>query len=176
MAGLTVRVKEFSDRVNTLENTVNNIPDIEVELQQLDRDYQVVSQQHASLLKRRESALLSEKVEKNADDIKFRVIDPPYVPLKPTDPDKLVLNVMVLLAALSVGGSMSFLISLVKPVFVDRHTLSERLGLPILGCVTMISTPEDSRREFQRAAVFGSVFVCLILTFAGVNMGQDLIF
>jgi protein tyrosine kinase modulator len=176
VAGLTVRVKEFSDRVNTLENTVNNIPDIEVELQQLDRDYQVVSQQHASLLKRRESALLSEKVEKNADDIKFRVIDPPYVPLKPTDPDKLVLNVMVLLAALSVGGSMSFLISLVKPVFVDRHTLSERLGLPILGCVTMISTPEDSRREFQRAAVFGSVFVCLILTFAGVNMGQDLIF
>lgn len=176
VAELKVRVNEYKRRVNALENTVNNIPDIEVELQQLDRDYQVISQQHNALLKRRESALLSEKVEKNADDIKFRVIDPPFVPLNPTEPDKLVLNAMVLLFGLTTGVGVAFLISLFNPVFVDRHSVTEKLGLPVLGCVTLIMPREQVRREIQNSVIYASVFLALLICFAGINLGQNLVF
>ncbi len=176
VAELKVRVQEYSNRVQALENTVSSIPDIEVELQQLDRDYQVISQQHNALLKRRESALLSEKVEKNADDIKFRIIDPPYVPLKPTEPDKLLLNATVLVFSLGAGGAVGFLFSLFSPVFVDRRSIGDKLGLPVLGCVTLILPPEQARREFRSAMVFVSLAVSLLVVFAGVNVGQDLFF
>lgn len=176
VAELKVRVKEYSDRVQALENTVNNIPDIEVELQQLDRDYQVIAQQHNALLKRRESALLSENVEKNADDIKFRVIDPPFVPLKPTEPNKLLLNAVVLVFSLGAGFAAAFLFSLFRPVFVDRHSISEKLGLPVLGCVTLIVPPEQARRELRGVIAYASIAVSLLVVFAGVNLGQDLMF
>ncbi len=176
VAELKVRVQEYSNRVKALENTVNSIPDIEVELQQLDRDYQVIAQQHNALLKRRESALLSEKVEKNADDIKFRIIDPPYVPLKPTEPDKLLLNATVLVFSLGAGAAVGFLFSLFSPVFFDRRSISDRLGLPVLGCVTLILAPEQARREFRSAMVYLSLAVSLLVVFAGVTAGQNLFF
>ncbi|MBU3070871.1 hypothetical protein KOI40_13675 [Aestuariicella sp. G3-2] len=176
VAELSVRVSEYQTRVDELEGTVNNIPEIEVELQQLDRDYQVISQQHKALLKRRESALLSENVEKNADDIRFRVIDPPYVPLKPTEPNKLLLNAGVLILSLGAGIGLALLLTLLKPVFVDKLTLSEKLGLPVLGSVSMILAPHQARQELKATLVFTSVAVCLLVTFAGVTVGQGLIF
>ncbi len=176
VAELKVRVKEYETRVQELENTVNNIPEIEVELQQLDRDYKVISQQHNALLERRESAMLSEQVEKSADDIKFRVIDPPFVPLKPTDPNKLLLNAMVLLLSLAVGVGLALILTLLKPVFVDRQTLGEKLGLPVLGSVSMVMDAKQTRKEMWATAVFSGVCVCLLLTFAGVTVSQDLFF
>ncbi|NHN36736.1 chain length-determining protein [Pseudomaricurvus alcaniphilus] len=174
-AELKVRVAEYQSRVKALEDTVDNIPEIEVELQQLDRDYGVIRAQHSALLQRRESALLSEKVEKNADDVKFRVIDPPFVPLKPTEPNKLLLNTLVLAAALGAGVALAFLLSLFKPVFMDPRTLGQSLGLPVLGIVSMIPTPEAARASLRRAIVFASMTVCLLVVFAGVNIGWSVL-
>jgi len=176
VAELKVRVNEYTNRAKALENTVNNIPAIEVEVKQLDRDYQVISQQHNALLKRRESALLSEKVENNADDIKFRVIDPPYVPLKPTEPNKLLLNATVLGFSLGSGFAIAFLCSLFSPVFVERRSISEKLGLPVLGCVSLIIPPEQAKREFRAALFYVSITVSLLVAFAGVNVGQELFY
>ncbi len=83
IAELKVRVNVYDARVKELEKRVDSIPLIEAELQQLNRDYSVISQQHSDLLKRRESARMSQQVENSADDVKFRVIDPPFVPLNP---------------------------------------------------------------------------------------------
>lgn len=174
VAELRVRVEEYQQRVDALEGTVNNIPEIEVQLQQLDRDYQVISQQHSAMLKRRESALLSEQLEMNADDIRFRVVDPAFVPLKPTEPNKILLNAAVLILSLGGGVGLALLLSLLRPVFVDRMTLSERIGLPVLGTVTMNISPHQARREFRSVLVFASVAVGLLVTFAGVNIGQEL--
>lgn len=174
VAELKVRVTEYQDRVNALEGTVNNIPEIEVQLQQLDRDYQVISQQHSALLKRRESALLSEQLEMNADDIRFRVVDPAFVPLKPTEPNKLLLNAAVLIVSLGGGLGLALLLSLLRPVFVDRLTLSERLGLPVLGTVSMNISPQQARKEWRSMLIFASIAVGLLVTFAGVNISQEL--
>jgi len=125
-------------------------------------------------LKRRESALLSEQVEKNADDIKFRVVDPAYVPLKPNEPNKLLLNVVVLLAAVGAGGGLALLMSLLKPIIFDRNTLSEITGLPVLGSVMMITTAEVSRRELLQVIGFGVLVVLLVGAFVGINLGQSI--
>ncbi|MCZ6829570.1 MAG: chain length-determining protein, partial [Gammaproteobacteria bacterium] len=99
IAELTVIVDEYARRVQDLKDKVDNIPVIETELIQLDRDYQVIANQHQQLLKRRESAMISQRVEQNANDVTFRVVDPPFVPLKPSEPNKLLLSSAVLFAA-----------------------------------------------------------------------------
>lgn len=170
VAEFQVRVGEFSKRVETLKSKVDSIPKIEAELQQLNRDYEVISQQHGQLLKRRESARLSGQVEKNVDDVKFRVIDPPFVPLNPTEPNKILLNALVLFGGLVAGIGISFFLSLINPVVTDRRTLSEITGLPVLGTVMLIQTPTQKSRAVLGLLVFSAMSVALLLAFVGVSM------
>lgn len=175
VAELRVRVQEYQLRVKNHEKIVNRIPEIEAESQQLDRDYQVISQQHQALLKRRESAFLSDKVEKNANDIKFRVIDPAFVPLKPTEPNKLLLNSVVLLLAVGVGVGVALLMSLLRPIIFDKNTLAEITNLPVLGSVMIITSAQHQRRELIQICGFGVLAVLLLGGFVGVNFSQDLL-
>ena len=169
-AELKTRVDEYARRVKSLEEKVDNIPLIESELQQLNRDYDVISAQHNTLLQRRESARISDNVEQQANDVKFRVIDPPFVPLEPNEPNKLLLNAVVFILALGAGAGLAFVISLFKPVFITRESLTQVTGLPVLGAVAEIKTSSDKRRSLLNNVLFFSVFSCLILVFVGVSV------
>lgn len=172
VAALKIRVKEYEDRVTDLEEKVSTIPQIEGQLKQLERDYGVVKTQHSALLKRRETARMGQDVEQKANDVTFRVIDPPYVPLKPSEPNKLMLNAMVLLGALGAGAAVSLLISLINPVFLDSRDLSSKTGLPVLGSVTINLLAEEKRRERIGVAVYASLVACLLIAFAGMAISS----
>jgi polysaccharide chain length determinant protein (PEP-CTERM system associated) len=173
VAELSVRVNEYRRREKELTDMVDKIPAIEAELTQLNRDYEVVSQQHTELMERREAARISEDVELQAGDVVFKVIDPPFVPLRPNKPNKLLLNSGVLVVALGVGVGLALLLSLLKPVIADRRTLARVTGLPVLGCVTNLATPEQKRRSFIRRLQFSVLALLLVVVFAGINLGQQ---
>jgi polysaccharide chain length determinant protein (PEP-CTERM system associated) len=172
VAELHVRVAEYEQRITDLENKVNHVPEIEAKLKQLDRDYNVILGQHRTMLQRRETARLSEDVEQTASDVTFRVIDPPFVPLNPSEPNKLLLNSGVLILALGMGAGLALLLSLIKPVVVNQQSLLRLTGLPLLGSVTLIPTPEQKKQEAVSLAVYTSLFAVLILAFVGLNLGQ----
>jgi polysaccharide chain length determinant protein (PEP-CTERM system associated) len=173
IAALQVRVEEYEKRAEKLTSVVDSIPKIEAELQQLNRDYQVVSQQHAAILKRRESARLGERMERNADDVKFRVVDPPFVPSKPQEPNKLLLNVIVLVGGIGAGIALGLLMSILRPVFDDRRTLNKVTGLPVLGSVTLVLTAAQKRQALVGTLSYVSLFGVLLLTFVGLILIAD---
>lgn len=173
VAELQVRVSEYQSRVENLEKVVDSVPVIEAELVQLNRDYEVVSQQHTELLQRRESARISEDVEQQANDLVFKVIDPPFVPLKPNKPNKLLLNAGVLVLSLGVGVGVALLMSLLRPVISGQGDLRLATGLPVLGSVTFIPTAAQQKMASVRNIQFLVLTVCLMLLFAGVTIGQQ---
>tara|TARA_R110001599_G_scaffold353742_2_gene596067 strand:- start:47764 stop:49293 length:1530 start_codon:yes stop_codon:yes gene_type:complete len=174
VAQLRVRVAEYEGRVTALDEQVNNVPLIEAELKQLDRDYQIIAGKHNQLLSRRESMRLGEDVEQTAGDVTFRVIDPPFVPSKPSEPDKLILNSMVLIMALGAGAAVALLMSFIKPVVVDQQSLVKLTGLPLLGTISMVPTPEEKKRENWGLVAFSSLMAVLVFAFVGLNIGQAL--
>lgn len=175
VAEFRVRVTEHENRVKELEEKVNSLPLIEAELVQLDRDYNVLREQHTALLKRRESARMSEDVEQNAGDVTFRVIDPPFVPRQPSEPNKLLLNSIVLVLALGAALGVALLMSLLQPVVVDRRGLAELTGLPVLGCVTQIRTAAEHRRAFLNRMALSAATVALLVAFGVVTIAQQML-
>jgi polysaccharide chain length determinant protein (PEP-CTERM system associated) len=175
VAELEVRVAEFERRERALSSKVTQIPEVEAQLKQLDRDYEVILQKHTELLTRRESARLSQGVEDNASDVTFRVIDPPFVPSEPSDPNKTLLNALVLLGALGIGGAVGLLASLIHPVIVDHRSLALVTGLPLLGVVTHNKNREERRRERYATAAFASLTVLLFGVFAGVLFSEQIV-
>lgn len=167
-AELRVRVAEFERRSEELAAKVSQIPEVEAELKQLNRDYDVIARQHQQMLERRESARLSGDVESTGGEVSFRVIDPPFVPRKPSKPNKLLLNAGALVMALGAGVGVALLLALVHPIVTDARMLAHSTGLPLLGTVTWNKTPEERRSSLWRLAGFVVCGGALLVAFAGV--------
>jgi len=180
-AELRVRSREYDKQVEDLQATIDTIPKVEAELQELDRDYEIIKEQHNNLLARRESASLSDEVEKNVDDVKFRVIDPPFVPSKPSDPNKFLLTGMVSMASVGAGIAVSFLLSLLKPVFHRRREVAKATGLPVYGSVSQVNSAGSNVRLWIGRLTFGALATALLMVFAGlmyfrmVSPGSDVL-
>jgi hypothetical protein len=169
-------VAEYERRVTELDSNLHEALDIEAEFKQLDRDYGTIAGRYGQLLTSRETAQMSEDVEQTASDLAFRIIDPVFVPTKPTDPDKVVLNAQVLLAALVAGVGVALLVSLIAPVIGDPRTLSNVTGLPLLGTITLTLQPEERRREYFALATYATLTIGLLLAYLGLSLGRGILF
>ena len=167
-AELQVRVDEYQSRVLELESSVNRIPDVEAQLTQLNRDYQVINRQHQQLLERREAARLSEDLQQNAGDVNFRVVDPPFVPQNPSQPNKPILHAGVLVVALGGGGALALLLALLHPIVTDPRMLAQSTGLPLLGSVTYQKNKVQIRKDRWNLAAFVVLGMGLVAAFGTV--------
>jgi hypothetical protein len=173
IATLKARVKAHEERVAELEAKVDTIPQVENRLSKMQREIQLMTSAHATMTSKRALARLGQDVEEKASSVTFRVIDPPFVPEKPSEPDKLLLNAMVLAAAIVVGVGVSFLVALISPVIIDPHALMTITGLPVLGSVSASLQPEQRRKERHEIFAFASLFICLLLVYAGMAVEQS---
>jgi polysaccharide chain length determinant protein (PEP-CTERM system associated) len=154
VAALQTRVTEYENRYEQLRSAVDAIPQVEAELTQLTRNYEVNKKNYDELLQKRESARLSSDMDIKADVVDFTIIDPPSVPTHPSGPDRILLMSAVLFAGILGGIAAAFLISQLKPTFNDRRGLTEATGLPILGTISMIWTDKAKRRRRFGIAAF----------------------
>lgn len=140
VAGLSVRVQQYKAEVEHLITAVDTIPKVEADFQRLNRDYAVNKRNYEALVERRESAKLSEQAGQSADDVKFRIVDPPFVPLEPVAPNRPLLISAVLAGGLIAGIVFAFFMSQVKPTYDSSRIITRDLGVPVFGSVSRIWT------------------------------------
>lgn len=166
-ASLRARVTEYEARASQVQEHLKVAPQLEAELAQLNRDYQVHQKNYSDLVARRESALMSGELESTSSAADFRVIDPPRVDPKPVAPNKVLLLPVSLLAALGSGLGVAFLASQVRPVFFDGAALREVTELPLLGVVELVSNETIERRDMRSLRRFMAALLTLIVLYAG---------
>jgi len=174
VAALRTRSAEFEQQYEALKKAANTVPQIEADLVQLNRDYEVNKKNYETLLARRESAQISGEMESNAGVMDFRIIDPPRVPPTPVAPKRLLLMWLVLAIGVASGVALTFLMSQVRPVFNDRSSLQDMAGLPILGTIAMKWTERDVQRQRRGVAALalsiGSLFASFGLVMAVLSL------
>jgi polysaccharide chain length determinant protein (PEP-CTERM system associated) len=158
---------EYADQaavVSDLKRKVDTIPAIEAELKRLTRDYDVTKTQYEQLLRRVETARLSDAAEQSKDDITFRIIDPPTVPKLPVGPNRPLLVTVVLLFALGAGGALALGLNLLQPVFYTARDLERRFGVPVLGSVRLVRSELEAamvrRKSNLVLASIGALIAC----------------
>jgi polysaccharide chain length determinant protein (PEP-CTERM system associated) len=169
VAGLRVRVGEYSARLASAKEKMKLAPQMESELAQLNRDYEVHRKNYNDLVERRESASLSSELESASSVADFRVIDPPRAINQPVAPNRALLLPMVLVLSLLIGAGVTFLLSQIRPVFFDAASLRAVTELPLLGVVSLIVHDELRRKERRSIKRFLAALIGLVALFiAGV--------
>jgi polysaccharide chain length determinant protein (PEP-CTERM system associated) len=147
VAALRARVGEYEARFSRARELMKTAPQIEAELAQLNRDYDINKKNYNDLVARRESATLSGDLDTAAGVANFRLIDPPRASPKPVAPNRLLLLPLALLAALGAGLAVAFIASQLRAVFYDARSLREAVGLPLLGVVTLVMDDAAVQQE-----------------------------
>ncbi|HID49806.1 MAG TPA: hypothetical protein EYP40_09410, partial [Chromatiales bacterium] len=119
VAALRVRVKEYKTREADLQEKVDTIPHVEAELNRLNRDYEANKRNYDELVQRRETARITEDVEKTGDTVKIEILDPPRIPVRPSGPDRMLYNSVIFVLGLGAGLALSFFLSQIRPVVHD---------------------------------------------------------
>lgn len=166
VASLRARVGEYTNRFNRAREMMKIAPQIEAEFAQLNRDYDINKKNYNDLVARRESAALSGDLESATGVADFRLIDPPRASPKPVAPNRLLLLPGVLVAAIAAGVAVAFAISQLRPVFYDPRSLTDAVGLPLLGCVSVILSDADVAARKTELKKFIGASGALVLLFA----------
>jgi hypothetical protein len=129
------------------------------------------------LLRRVESARLSEDAEQSRSDVTFRIIDPPSVPSVPVGPKRGLLVTGVLIFALIAGFAVALALNFTQPVFYTGKDLQRRFGVQVIGTIRMARTEFEAsllrRNSTLVIASIAALVVCygLLLAF-GTSPGH----
>jgi polysaccharide chain length determinant protein (PEP-CTERM system associated) len=157
LASAQRRLQDAQKAQDALEQQARAMPGVQAQAQDLDRDYTVKKKNFDELLARREQARLAEAADTTADKIQFRVIDPPQVPVIPSAPNQPLLLSGVLIGAIGAAVALPFLLFQFDRSYTSVTAL-RALGVPVLGSVTHLLSPDGRWRErIQLAAVCASI-------------------
>jgi polysaccharide chain length determinant protein (PEP-CTERM system associated) len=172
LASLRAELRDRQEKVDKLKKMVDVVPQIEAQLNQLNRDYDVIKARYAEMLRRWEDLQTGKRVKSGTDQIQFRIINPPFASLDPAGPPRAIFIMVAFLASLGAGMGVAFLLNLLRPVFHQSRDLVE-YGFPILGSITMRTTSETvarlrtTNRVLAAAGAALVIAVALAMTLAG---------
>ncbi|HEX9835832.1 MAG TPA: XrtA system polysaccharide chain length determinant [Alphaproteobacteria bacterium] len=168
IAALQRRTAAKKQDMDKLAGLAKTAPQIEAELQRLNRDYDIIKRGYLELRQRQESAKLARDLETKAQKIQFRIVDPPLVPAKPSGPNRPLFLSVVLAAGVASGSVFAFLLGQLNKTFPSAQSLRHAFTYPVIGGVTAISSPADRWRRMRELVSFGLVCLGLFAAYGGL--------
>src|SRR5208283_4199643 len=124
------------------------------------RDTSVDESIYNMLLQRLETAKITQRLEASREGTRYTIIDPPRLPLEPTEPNKpLVIFIGLFLGAAS-GAGLVFSREFMDQSILDVEDAKRAFSLPVLGAISRITTQEEIDKE--RAVTQNKLIVGII--------------
>ena len=164
ISAVATRVDSAKKKRVGLKKLVDIVPQIEAELLRLNRDYDIHKNNYNEFVGRREKALISEDVESGSEQVKFRIMEPPFASSTPVYPNRPVFDFGVIVIALGIGYGIALLISMLKPVFYNQRDLTKYIGGSVLGAVSKYDSPNIVSKRRKDIVVFGVTNVFFFLS------------
>ena len=165
VASLQQRLTSAQADMKRLTSLAATAPTIEAQAQDIDRNYDVLKKNYDELLSRREATNLSQAADTKADQIQFRVVDAPQVPMQPMAPNRPVLFTAVLMAGVLGGLLIPIMLAQIDRSFATLQRL-RGLGLPVVGGVSYVAMFRSRAQTTLETAGFGATALALLMLYA----------
>ncbi len=138
--------KKLRGRIDDLESRLNLTPLREQQLAEVNRNYENSRLNYQSLLQKKMQSELATNLEKRQQGEQFRIIDPPNLPLKPSEPNRLEIITIGWVLGLCIGLGLTAMKEMTDEAIHNERALVESVPIPVLVHVPVL----NSRRERVR--------------------------
>jgi polysaccharide chain length determinant protein (PEP-CTERM system associated) len=163
VASLRAQLSTKQQALEEVRAVGDRMPQVEAELAQLNRDYDVIRKNYEVMVTRREAAQLGVKLNESSQLAEFRVIEPPKVSASPVFPSRLHLALIAVVVAFAAGIGTTLAANYFKPTVDSLSTLKRLSGRPVLGSISMQLRPQAAVRQRVDAIRFSGAVVMLML-------------
>lgn len=158
VASLRTQLSFKQARLEETRAMASRVPQVEAELAQLNRDYDIINKNYQGLVARRESASLGVKMDESSRLAEFRVVEPPRVSPKAIFPSRTHLALMAIVLAVALGVGVPIAIEFFWPTFRSVAALQAATGRQVLGSITLVIT--EAGRQSMRGQAVGVAAAC----------------
>jgi len=159
IATLKVKVSEYQARLN-------QEPVREQQLADLTRGYDQSKANYDGLLKKKNESAMATSMELLQQGERFRILDPPSLPLKPDFPNRLKFCGMGLGIGLALGAALAGALEMADDRAYTEAEIKGLLPMPVISEIPVIVTAEDEqvskRKTWLGWAVAGFVVATIL--------------
>lgn len=170
LAALRAQLVDQEARLSEARALAVRAPQVEAELAQLNRDYDVIRKNYEVMVARRESASLGMKLDESAQLAEFRVIDPPSVSRFPAFPGRWHLALIAVVMSLTAGAAAALIAENAWPTIDESPMLRRLSNRPVLGIVPLYRDT-DEQRAHTRSGFFDAGACVALLLIQGLWVG-----
>jgi polysaccharide biosynthesis transport protein len=161
--------KKLRARMDDLESRLNLTPLREQQLAEVNRNYDNSRQNYQSLLQKKLQSELATNLEKRQQGEQFRIIDPPNLPLKPSEPNRLRIITIGWVLGLCMGLGLTAFKEINDETVHNERNLLPSVSVPVLIHVPVLhSSGERIRKRLYRVS---EALAAVLLLAGSVAMG-----
>ena len=160
-------VADLKNKVVDYQARLNQEPVREQQLSDLTRGYEQSKANYDELLKKKNESAMATSMELLQQGERFRIIDPPSLPVKPDFPNRLKFCGIGLGIGLALGVVVAGAFEMMDDRIHDEKELQQLLPIAVISEIPALTVPSDEQRERGRlwlgwaTAVFVSVTILL---------------
>jgi polysaccharide chain length determinant protein (PEP-CTERM system associated) len=143
-------IAALTSRINDYQARLNQEPIREQQLADLTRGYDQSKASYDELLKKKNDSAMATSMELLQQGERFRVLDPPSLPVKPSFPNRLKFCGMGLLVGLALGAGIVGLFEMMDDLVYTEAELRKLLAVPVISELPVIGSPTNKRADLKR--------------------------
>ena len=157
------QIKDLHRKIADAQARLNLTPLREQQLAELTRDYENSKQNYQSLLQKKLQSELATNLEKNQEGEQFRVIDPPSLPQKPSQPNRRQVLLIGWLLGLFVGAGLVVVREMSDEVLRNEKDFRQHIRLPILTRIPILISARERTSSLRNRGFEVAGLALLIL-------------
>jgi uncharacterized protein involved in exopolysaccharide biosynthesis len=166
VSALSARKTQLMGDIAKITSQQIQNPGIAAEYDRINGEYTALKAQYDKLLAQREQVRLRGEVQTETDAIKVELLDPPSKPTSPAAPNRPLFLTLVLLAGIGGGIGAAFALSQVRASYATAAKLERASGLPVIGSITEVVTPDRHVERRKRLVWLGGGAAALVGLYA----------
>jgi polysaccharide chain length determinant protein (PEP-CTERM system associated) len=160
-------IRKLENEIRLYQQRIERTPKREEELMTLNRDYQNTQASYSSLLNRKLEAEVAVSMEKKQKGEQFSILESAQAPRSPVSPNIMILFILAVMGALSIGSGLIFLLDYFDTSLRDPGEFESSLGVAVLATVPKIYSKKDLRLKRLNKVLTGLSLLIAACLFAG---------
>jgi polysaccharide biosynthesis transport protein len=144
-------IASLTSRINDYQARLNQEPIREQQLADLTRGYEQSKASYDELLKKKNDSAMGTRMEQLQQGERFRVLDPPSLPMKPSFPDRLKFCAIGLAVGMALGAGVVWIFEMLDDRVYNESELRKLLPVAVISELPVIDGPTNERVDQKRA-------------------------